>query len=75
MTRTQRRFSQEAGWWMVWSPPLEPDCQPIEILWGMVKNHVAYQYTVGRCEGAAHNPSQSNSSADPSTATRCFLHI
>ena len=48
MTRTKRRFSQEPGWRIVWTPPLEPDCQPIERLWGQVKNNVAWSYKVGR---------------------------
>ena len=48
MTRTKRRFSEESGWRIVWTPPLEPQCQPIERLWGMVKNNVAWQYKVGR---------------------------
>ena len=48
MTRTKRRFSEEPGWRIVWTPPLEPDCQPIEKLWGMVKNRVAWSYRVGR---------------------------
>ena len=47
VTRT-RRFMQERGWRMLFTPPLEPRCQPIEELWGMVKGCVAQQYILGR---------------------------
>jgi hypothetical protein len=47
MTRT-RRIMQERGWQVLFTPPLEPRCQPIEELWGVVKNTVAQQYLLGR---------------------------
>ena len=43
-----RRIMQERGWEILFTPPLEPRCQPIEQLWGQVKNNVADQYVVGR---------------------------
>ena len=36
------------GFSILFTPPLEPRCQPIEQLWGTVKHVVAERYTVGR---------------------------
>ena len=47
ITRT-RRIMQELGWLILFTPPLEPRCQPIEELWGQVKGKVAEQYVLGR---------------------------
>jgi hypothetical protein len=47
ITRT-RRFMQEKGWRILFTPPLEPRSQPIEELWGQVKTNVAQQYVLGR---------------------------
>lgn len=33
---------------LIYTPPLEPECQPIELLWGMVKKLLAGMYKNGR---------------------------
>ena len=47
LTRT-RRLMQELGWQIVFTPPLEARCQPIEQLWAQVKGLVAQLYVLGR---------------------------
>lgn len=48
-TRTKEILEKDdRQWGVLFTPPLEPECQPIELLWGMVKNNVAEQYQVGR---------------------------
>ena len=47
ITRTRRLF-QELGWELLFTPPLAPECQPIERVWGQVKSVVAKMYKLGR---------------------------
>jgi hypothetical protein len=47
ITRT-RRLMKELGWQILFTPPLEARCQPIEEVWGVVKNAVAQMYMLGR---------------------------
>jgi len=48
-TRTKEILEKDdRKWGVLFTPLLEPECQPIELLWGMVKNNVAQQYQVGR---------------------------
>ena len=53
MTRT-RRIMQDRGWEVLFTPPMEARCQPIEQLWGQVKGAVAQQYLVGRTMQSTH---------------------
>ena len=46
--RTRELLKKEGEWIVLFTPPLEPECQPIELLWGMVKGKVAELYFVGR---------------------------
>jgi hypothetical protein len=46
-TQTQQLMDAES-FSVLFTPPLEPRCQPIEQLWGTVKYTVAEQYVVGR---------------------------
>lgn len=45
--RTQQLFDGQ-GWQVLWTPPLEPQCQPIEEVWGIVKNYCGSKYFHGR---------------------------
>ena len=47
ITRTKRILHAEQ-WEILFTPPLEPECQPIERVWGMVKGVVAKMYRLGR---------------------------
>ena len=46
--RTADMLKAEGGWTVLNTPPLEPECQPIELLWGVVKGQVAASYFRGR---------------------------
>ena len=42
------KLLQPRGDFIVWTPPFVPEVQPIEMIWGQVKNEVAAQYTLKR---------------------------
>jgi hypothetical protein len=46
-TEVQQLFDAE-GWTLVYTPPYTPTTQPIETVWGYVKNYVARKYENGR---------------------------
>jgi hypothetical protein len=47
-TLLQQRFD-ELGWQLIYTPPYQCECQPIEMLWAYVKNYV------GRMMGSDHS--------------------
>ena len=49
MTKTITRLRlDEMESFLIYTPPLEPECQPIELLWGMIKKLLADMYKIGR---------------------------
>ena len=46
-TITRRKMDEMEGI-LIFTPPLEPECQPIELLWGMIKKLLASLYKTGR---------------------------
>jgi hypothetical protein len=46
-SRAQKAFDAE-GWQLIFTPPYNSECQPIEKIWANVKGHVARAYEVGR---------------------------
>lgn len=43
-----RKIMKEHGGICLFTPPFVPECQPIEMFWGVVKGKVADQYELGR---------------------------
>ena len=43
-----RRIMEEHGHQLLYTPPFQPEVQPIELLWGKTKREVARQYVRGR---------------------------
>ena len=41
-------LSSATGWKLLWTPPYEPDLQPIEMCWAQSKGTVAYEWIRGR---------------------------
>lgn len=50
-----RDLLQKAGWQLLLTPPYEPEPQPIERIWGMVKGQVSRDYYLGRTVKATLN--------------------
>lgn len=53
-TITREMFDAE-GFELLFTPPMNPNCQPIEKVWGLVKGRVADQYEVGRTVDETRN--------------------
>ena len=47
-TTEVRRIMEEHGHQLLYTPPFQPEVQPIELLWGKSKREVARQYVRGR---------------------------
>jgi hypothetical protein len=46
----KRELQIKKNWEVIFTPPYNSMCQPIEEIWAYVKNYVAARYTVGRTE-------------------------
>ena len=52
-SKVEREF-RERGWKIIWTPPYAPRFQPIELVWGVAKQRVAWSYTGKRSMKETH---------------------